>query len=110
MGCQQGGREPPEAWRQLCRSEDIRAEYDFSHGVRGKHHQAYQAGTNVVFLEPDIAKVFADSASVNQILRLLLHFAKNTVPEKDRPGNARRTSRARKAGRKSRKRARSARG
>jgi len=40
-------------------------EYDFTHGVRGKHHEAYQAGTNVVFLEPDLARVFKDSDSVN---------------------------------------------
>ena len=39
-------------------NEDIRPEYDFSQGIRGKHYKAYRAGTNVVFLEPDIAKVF----------------------------------------------------
>ena len=33
--------------------EDILPEYDFTHGVRGKHHEAYKAGTNVIFLEPD---------------------------------------------------------
>ena len=33
----------------------MRPEYDFSEGVRGKHYQVYRAGTNVVFLEPDIA-------------------------------------------------------
>lgn len=61
-------------------NDDIRPEYDFSHGVRGRHHQAYQAGTNVVFLEPDVAKVFTDSASVNRVLRLLLRLAKEQVP------------------------------
>ena len=54
----------------------MRAEYDFSQGVRGKHYQAYRAGTNVVLLEPDIAAVFPDSASVNQALRLLVRLAK----------------------------------
>ncbi len=58
----------------------MRAEYDFSGGVRGKHHEAYKAGTNVVFLEPDVAKVFTDSASVNRILRLLLRLAKEQLP------------------------------
>jgi hypothetical protein len=33
--------------------DDLPTEYDFSHGVRGKHHEAYWAGTNVIFLEPD---------------------------------------------------------
>ena len=55
--------------------EDMLPEYDFSHGVRGKHHEAYKAGTNVIFLEPDLAKVFKDSESVNRVLRLLLNLA-----------------------------------
>lgn len=61
-------------------SDDMRPEYDFSAGVRGKHYDAYNTGTNVVFLEPDIAQVFKDSASVNQALRLLLRLAKENVP------------------------------
>ena len=61
-------------------NDEIRPEYDFSHGVRGKHYEAYRAGTNVVFLEPDVAKAFADSASVNQVLRLLLQLARTNVP------------------------------
>lgn len=60
--------------------EDIRPEYDFSRGIRGKHHEAYRAGTNVIFLDPDVAKVFTDSASVNRILRLLVNLAKKHVP------------------------------
>jgi hypothetical protein len=60
--------------------DDLRAEYDFSAGVRGKHHEAYKAGTNVVFLDPDLAKVFTDSAQVNRVLRLLLHLAQENVP------------------------------
>jgi len=61
-------------------NDEMRPEYDFSHGVRGKHYEAYGAGTNVVFLDPDVAKIFPDSASVNQILRLLLQLAKTSVP------------------------------
>jgi len=56
---------------------DILPEYDFSGGVRGKHHRAYQAGTNVVFLDPDVAEAFRDSASVNDALRLLVNLAKD---------------------------------
>lgn len=33
--------------------EDMLPEYDFSAGVRGKHHASYKAGPNVVFLDPD---------------------------------------------------------
>ena len=61
-------------------NDEMRPEYDFSHGVRGKHYEAYRAGTNVVFLDPDVAQAFADSASVNQALRLLLQLARTNVP------------------------------
>lgn len=67
------------------RDEDMLPEYDFTNGVQGKHHEAYKAGTNVIFLEPDLAKVFTDSASVNRILRLLLNLDKEfreNVPAK----------------------------
>ena len=53
-------------------SDDMLPEYDFSKGVRGKHHQAYRAGTNVVFLDPDIAAAFPTSAAVNEALRAVL--------------------------------------
>ena len=62
--------------------EDILPEYDFAEGVRGSHHEAYQAGTNVVFLDPDLAKVFKDSVTVNRVLRLLLRLAKENVSTK----------------------------
>ena len=61
-------------------NDDLRTEYDFSAGVRGKHHQQYQAGTNVVFLDADVAMAFKDSESVNQALRLLLDLAKRQLP------------------------------
>jgi hypothetical protein len=60
--------------------DDLREEYDFSEGVQGRHHEAYRRGTNVVFLEPDVASVFTDLASVNQALRLLLRLAREQVP------------------------------
>ncbi len=62
--------------------EDMLPEYDFTGGVRGKHYEDYKAGTNVIFLEPDLAKVFPDSASVNRVLRLLLNLANENVPPK----------------------------
>jgi hypothetical protein len=34
----------------------------------------------VVFLDPDVAQAFADSASVNQALRLLLQLARTNIP------------------------------
>jgi hypothetical protein len=56
---------------------EMRPEYDFSHAVRGKHHSAYRAGTNVVLLDADVAEAFPDSASVNRALRVLLKLARD---------------------------------
>lgn len=64
----------------LVQNDEPRAEYDFSAGVRGKHHQQYKAGTNVVFLDADVAQAFKDSESVNHALRLLLELAKSQLP------------------------------
>ena len=72
-------------------ADDILPEYDFSRGVRGKHHQAYKAGTNVVFLDPDVAQAFGDSASVNQALRLLMTLAKKEITVGGRGSKHRRT-------------------
>jgi len=58
---------------------DIRSEYDFSGGVRGKYVERVRSGTNLVLLEPEIAEAFPDSASVNEALRGLLKSAR---PEK----------------------------
>ena len=62
-------------------NDDLRSEYDFSTGVRGKHYQQYQAGTNVVVLDADVAQAFKDSESVNRALRLLLDLAKRQLPQ-----------------------------
>ena len=61
--------------------DTMRPEYDFSKGVRGKHHRAYQQGTNVVLLEPDLAEIFKDSESVNRALRMLVELAGQQVNE-----------------------------
>ena len=49
----------------------MRAEYDFSKGVRGKHAARYAAGTNVVVLAPDVARQFRSSEEVNEALRTI---------------------------------------
>jgi hypothetical protein len=51
---------------------EMRDEYDFSGGVRGKYAARYAEGTNIVRLDPDVAKVFPDSAAVNSALRALV--------------------------------------
>ena len=52
--------------------EDMRPEYNFAKGVRGKYVTSYRRGTNVVLLDPDVAKAFPTSDAVNKALRSLL--------------------------------------
>lgn len=59
--------------------DELEPEYDFSGGVRGKHFESYRKGTNVVFLDPDVAAVFKDSIAVNNALRLLVTLARQQV-------------------------------
>ena len=71
---------------------ELRAEYDFSQGVRGKHVKAYRQGHSVeitkrdgsveihsftqedgaIMLDPDVKQHFPDSESVNKALRSLI--------------------------------------
>ena len=57
------------------RTPEMRAEYDFSGGVRGKYAERYRRGTNVVLLDPELAEAFPDSKSVNDALRALVAIA-----------------------------------
>lgn len=50
----------------------MRAEYDFSGGVRGKYAKRYALGTNIVVLEPDVAEAFPTARAVNTALRKVL--------------------------------------
>jgi hypothetical protein len=50
---------------------EMRGEYDFSRGVRGKYARRYARGANVVVIEPDVAKVFTNAGAVNDSLRAL---------------------------------------
>ena len=54
----------------------MRAEYDFSGGVRGKFSAAYRRGSSVVVLEPDVARRFRSSKAVNDALRNVLRNGK----------------------------------
>ena len=72
--------------------DEMRPEYDFSEGVRGKHSEAYRQGHTVkihqadgnvsvqhftleegaVFIEPDVRAYFPDAEAVNSALRGLI--------------------------------------
>jgi hypothetical protein len=61
--------------------DDLRSEYtfDYSKGVRGKYYRRLmREGSNIVVLEPDVAKAFRDSAAVNDALRSLLKVSEAT--------------------------------
>jgi len=51
---------------------EIRDEYDFSDGVRGKYAERFKQGSNVVVLDPDVAAEFPTRESVNKALRVYL--------------------------------------
>ena len=74
------------------RTDELRPEYDLARlrgGVRGKYYQRATAGTNLVLLEPDVARAFPDSNSVNRALRLLHELAKSSSGHSRKRANAR---------------------
>jgi len=75
------------------RSDDLRPEYDLARlkgGVRGKYYQQATAGTNLVLLEPDVARAFPDSNSVNRALRLLHEVATSSATRSRKSASGRR--------------------
>jgi hypothetical protein len=50
---------------------DMRREYDFTHGVRGKYVARLTRSSNVVVLDADVAAIYRNSKSVNGALRKL---------------------------------------
>jgi hypothetical protein len=60
-------------------NDDLRPEYDFSSlkgGVRGKYYRRFRAGTNIVRLEPDLARVFPTDQAVNEALRTVVRASR----------------------------------
>jgi len=68
-------------------NDELRTEYDLrkllKRGVRGKYAERYRAGTNLVLLEPDVAKVFPSEKAVNEALRLVIQLTK--IPDGKKP-------------------------
>jgi len=60
--------------KKTQKDPDMLEEYDFSRGIQGKYAKRYGEGTNVVVIDPDVAKVFPDHDSVNQALRSLVEI------------------------------------
>lgn len=52
--------------------DEMRPEYDFGGGVRGKYSKHLPQESTVVVLDPDVAAEFKSSEAVNAALRALL--------------------------------------
>jgi hypothetical protein len=61
-------------------TDELRPEYNLhkllKDGVWGKYAARYQTGTNLVLLEPDVAKDFPTEKEVNEALRLVMQLTK----------------------------------
>jgi hypothetical protein len=69
-------KKTPEKSRKEMRDE---YEFDYSKAARGKYAQEFtDKGTNIVVLEPDVARSFRDSDAVNKALRSLLEVTRRT--------------------------------
>jgi hypothetical protein len=63
-------------------TDELRPEYkrsDFGALVRGKYAARLSEETNVVVLEPEVAKAFPNDKAVNEALRGLIRIAEATV-------------------------------
>lgn len=60
--------------------DEVRPEYDrkslLKSGVLGKYVQRYYAGTNLVLLEPEVAKAFPNEKAANEALKLVMKLKK----------------------------------
>ena len=72
--------------------DELRPDYDLGallkDGVRGKYVARYRAGTNLVLLDPDVAKAFPDEAAVNEALRLVIRLGEIQHSQKHAPVGA----------------------
>ena len=69
-------------------NDELRPEYEMKSllkdGVRGKYSKKYREVTNLVLLEPDVAKAFPNDKAVNEALRLVIKLGE--VQDKARQG------------------------
>ena len=57
----------------------LRPEYlrrDLGPGVRGKYLESFRSGTNLVLLQPDVARAFPTEEAVNDALRSFMETAR----------------------------------
>lgn len=66
----------------------MRDEYtpaELGEGTRGKYYESYQSSHNIVKLNPEVAEVFPDEASVNEALMELIRIARMSASAKTNP-------------------------
>lgn len=71
------------------KSDELRPEYDLAAlgpAVRGKYYERAVSGTNVVLLDPDVARAFPTAEAVNAALRMLVDVAAVVSPKKTSAG------------------------
>ena len=68
----------------IRKDDEMRAHYDFTGGVRGKYARRYTEGTNVVVLDPDVARLFPNREAVNETLRAVAQIVQ--IQERRRGG------------------------
>ena len=76
--------------------EEMRAEYrrdELGKGVRGKHLAAFQQGSNLILLKPELAKIFPDANAVNAALESLVGIAKAATARPVRKSGGLKTAR-----------------
>ena len=61
----------------------MKKEYDFSKGIRGKYAERFDKVTNLVPLEPEVAKYFPTAKAVNDALKSLISEGKVNLPRND---------------------------
>jgi hypothetical protein len=77
--------------------DDLRSEYqrsDFGQLVRGKYAQRVSEISNVVVLEPQVAKAFPNDRAVNKALRGLIRGRRSSARPTTRSTRTRRERRA----------------
>ena len=72
-------RSVPMKKRRSSRHDAVRREYDFSAGERGRYAGRLRNGARIVVLEPEVARVFPDSRSVNRALRMIAEIARKSL-------------------------------
>ena len=46
----------------------MKQEYNFSEGTIGNYYKKYNAGSNIVVLDPEVSSVFTNSDAINEAL------------------------------------------